>query len=240
MALATAAFHPPTWPNALARLRVLCAADEVASTLRHQALNELTGVGALLYRVRARLGLSLLAGGRGTSGELGSLFDSIEARVQGAPERLAARFLPPASPAARADLVAQVKGLLEALGLEAQLDGIATAPAAIAGDEFDVAVGCLVENAVEALALGGREGSLAIAIAPRGDRWSVQINDNGVGVDESVFEHLLEPFYTTHPGRAGLGLKMARRIAHRWGGELTLARREPRGLSVDLLIPTVG
>jgi signal transduction histidine kinase len=238
--LATAVFHPPTWPDGLARLRMLCAADEVASTLRHQALNELTGIGALLYRVRARLGLNLLAAGRGTSGELGSLFDSIEARVQGAPERLSVRFLPPASPAARADLVAQVKGMLEALGLQAQVAGVATAPAAIAGDELDVAVGCVVENAVEALALGGREGNLAIAVAPRGDRWSLQINDDGIGVEENVFEHLLEPFYTTHTGRAGLGLKVARRITHRWGGDLTVSRRQPRGLSVELLIPTAA
>ena len=164
--MATTVFHPPTWPDALARLRMLCAADEVASTLRHQALNELTGIGALLYRVRARLGLNLLSAGRGATGELGSLFDSIEARVQGAPERMAFRFLPPASPAARADPVVQVKGMLEALGLEAQLSGAAAAPAAIAGDELDVAVGCVVENAVEALALGGREGSLAVSVMP--------------------------------------------------------------------------
>jgi signal transduction histidine kinase len=238
--LATAAFLPPAWPNSLIRLRLLCAADEVASTMRHQALNELTGIGALLYRVRTRLGLGLLAAGRGATGELGSLFDSLDARVQGAPERLSHRFLPPISPSARADLVAQTKGLLEALRLEARVDGAPSAPAAIAGDELDVAVGCLVENAVEALALAGREGILAITIASRGDQWSLQVSDDGVGVEAEAFEHLLDPFYTSHPGRAGLGLKVARRIAHRWGGELTLTRRQPRGLTAELLLPAAG
>ena len=133
--------------------------------------------------------------------------------------------------------MAQTNGLLEALRLESRVDGVPSAPAAIAGEELDVAVGCLVENAVEALALGGREGTLAITIAPRGDHWSLQVSDDGVGVEGEAFEHLLEPFYTSHPGRAGLGLKVARRIAHRWGGELTLARRQPRGLTVELLIP---
>jgi signal transduction histidine kinase len=219
---------------------MLCAADEVASTLRHQALNELTGIGALLYRVRSRLGLSLLAAGRGSTGELGSLFDSIDARVQGAPERLAFRFLPQAASGARADLLVQARSLLDALGLQARLDGPPTAAAAISAEELDVAFGCLVENAVEALALAGRQGQLAVAVAARGDRWSLQVSDDGVGVDPQVFERLLEPFFTTHPGRAGLGLKVARRIAHRWGGELTLTRRDPHGLTAELLIPTVS
>jgi signal transduction histidine kinase len=235
--VATAAFDPLSWPRALSRLRTLCAADEVASTLRHQALNELTGIGALLYRVRSRLGTAVALGGRSSVGELQPLFDSMEARLHGAPVRLGYRFLPEASAGTRCDLAAQAAALLEGLGVEAPVHCTRPAHALVASEELEVALGCLVENAVEALAQAGRQGHLAVQIDRRADRWAVEVQDDGVGVDATAISHLFDPFFTTHPGRAGLGLKIARRIAHRWSGELLVARREPAGFSAALLLP---
>jgi signal transduction histidine kinase len=235
--VATTAFDPPPWPRSLARLRALCAADEVASTLRHQALNELTGIGALLYRVRTRLGAGVALGGRSSMGELTPLFDSMEARLHGAPARLGFRFLPAPADGTRTELCAHARTLLEELGVHASVHSDRPAHGAIAPEELEVALGCLVENALEALALAGKEGELALQVDRRGDRWGIEVRDDGVGVEPAAFDHLFDPFFSTHPGRAGLGLKIARRIAHRWGGELLLARREPSGLSVVMLVP---
>jgi signal transduction histidine kinase len=238
--VATTAFDPPPWPRSLSRLRALCAADEVASTLRHQALNELTGIGALLYRVRTRLGGGVALGGRSSSmGELTPLFDSMEARLHGAPARLGFRFLPAPAVGTRTELCTQARALLEELGVKATVHGERPAHAAIAAEELEVALGCLVENALEALALAGKEGELALQVDVRGDRWGIEVRDEGIGVEPAAFDHMFDPFFSTHPGRAGLGLKIARRIAHRWGGELLLARREPTGLSVVMLVPGV-
>jgi light-regulated signal transduction histidine kinase (bacteriophytochrome) len=206
--------------------------------LRHQALNELTGIGALLYRVRTRLGGSVALGGRSSMGELTPLFDSMEARLHGAPARLGFRFLPAPAAATRTELSMQARSLLEELGVKATVHCERPAHAAIAAEELEVALGCLVENSLESLALAGNEGELALQVEMRGDRWGIEVRDDGIGVDPAAFEHLFDPFFSTHPGRAGLGLKIARRIAHRWGGELLLARREPSGLSVVMLVPT--
>ncbi len=236
--VATTAFDPLAWPRALSRLRALCAADEVASTMRHQALNELTGLGALLYRVRSRLGSGLALGGRTVAGsELQPLFESMEARLHGAPARLGYRFLPAPVQGVRSELGSQARVLLDALGVEAEIAGAPTAHAAIAPDELEVALGCLVENAVEALAQAGRQGALTLEITRLGGRWGLEVRDDGVGVENTAFDHLFDPFFTTHPGRAGLGLKIARRLAHRWGGELLIAARTPRGLSATLALP---
>jgi hypothetical protein len=237
--VATTAFDPLAWPRALHRLRMLCAADEVASTMRHQALNELTGLGALLYRVRSRLagGASIALGGRSSVGELQPLFDSMEARLHGAPARLGFRFLAPPVPGSRTEVTSQAHALLDGLGVSAQVHGARPALAAIAADELEVALGCLVENAVEALAQAGREGELGIEVARLGERWAIEVRDEGVGIERTTLEHLFDPFFTTHPGRAGLGLKIARRLAHRWGGELAIAPRANRGLSVVLMLP---
>ena len=232
--MGTTIFDPPTWPRALLRLRTLCAIDEVASTIRHQALNELTGMGALVYRLRSRV---IGTGGGAGSSELGPLFDAIEARLQGAPGRMRFRFLAPTESGARTDLGAQARALLDALGVRAELLAGPAATAVIAADELEVALGCVVENAVEALALGGTQGLLELRIERREDRWALEVRDEGVGVEPEVFERVYEPFFTTHPGRAGLGLKIARRIVNRWAGEITLSRRDPRGLSVVLVLP---
>jgi hypothetical protein len=238
-AVATTAFDPLAWPRALSALRTLCAADEVAATLRHQALNELTGIGALLYRVRSRLmGGGIALGGRSSLPELQPLFDSMESRLQGAPARLGFRFLGPASSGARTELVGQARGLLEALGVEAEMNGSPRAHAAIVPEELEVALGCLVENAVESLAQAGRQGALALSIERHNDRWALEVRDDGVGIEPEAMDHLFDPFFTTHPGRAGLGLKIARRIAHRWGGELLIAPRDSGGLSVVIQLPS--
>jgi signal transduction histidine kinase len=229
-----AIFEPPPWPRALLALRTMCAVDEVASTMRHQALNELTGVGALIHRIRSRAGAP---SGRPGPGELGPLFEAVETRLQGASARLGFRFLPPPVPAAPTQLGARSSALLDAFGVKSELQGDPSATAVIAPDEFDVALGCLLENAIEALAQGGRPGRLELRLERRADCWAFEVSDDGLGLGLDVFEHLHDPFFTTHPGRAGLGLKIARRIVNRWAGELQLTRHDPRGLSAVLLLP---
>jgi signal transduction histidine kinase len=54
----------------------------------------------------------------------------------------------------------------------------------------------------------------------------VSIEDAGVGIDETAFERLFAPFYTTKPGGLGMGLSIIRSIAERHGGSIS-ARSNP-------------
>jgi signal transduction histidine kinase len=81
-----------------------------------------------------------------------------------------------------------------------------------------VAIRALVENAAEAI---GREGRVRIIGRVQADRYSIVIVDSGPGVPDP--QKALTPFYTTKPGHFGLGLNVARRVAKRRKGDITLS-----------------
>ncbi len=55
----------------------------------------------------------------------------------------------------------------------------------------------------------------------------IRIEDNGPGVSAEVAESLFQPFFTTKPQGAGVGLNLARQIALSHGGDLTLVPTPP-------------
>lgn len=91
--------------------------------------------------------------------------------------------------------------------------------------EISQIVGVLLENAAQALAgPGERKGEesatvrITGAASPTGLR--LQVTDNGPGVPDEDRERIFLPFYTTRPGRLGLGLFLARCLAQRCHGSL--------------------
>jgi signal transduction histidine kinase len=121
-------------------------------------------------------------------------------------------------------------------GFAARIDVVKTDDAAVmlAPLELQLAIYCLLENAVEARA----EGRVALSIRRREDaRLAIEVSDEGPGfVGDAAMRHL-EPFFTTHPGRVGLGLNIARRLAYRGEGGLEVAGLE-RGVSATLVLPS--
>jgi signal transduction histidine kinase len=97
--------------------------------------------------------------------------------------------------------------------------------------ELALAIRCLVQNACETgtpVDVSGRvqEGA-----------YVVQVVDAGPRCPLSVLEQMAQPFFTTKPGHVGLGLNVARRIAHRYGGEVALRPGEPGGVAATLRVP---
>lgn len=65
------------------------------------------------------------------------------------------------------------------------------------------------------------------------DVFSMEIRDNGHGMDEQTMEKALDPFYTTKKvRRVGLGLPMLRQAAHNAGGRFSLQSKEGEGTVV--------
>lgn len=219
----------PLWPPALGYLRGLCAADEVASTLRHQALNEIAGVGALLYRLRRRLAAHAL------DPEVTNVLDAIDARLAGGPGRLATRFLRTSTGAGgHVDLTELARSTVTSLNAAAVVDADGPVLAVVDPDEIRVAIGCLLENAAD---VASSAEAIRVEVSQDSQRRVVGVRDDGPALEASLLEKLLDPFFTTHAGRAGLGLKIARRIAQRWNGELLISPGEMRGLLVELVLP---
>ncbi|HSH12308.1 MAG TPA: sensor histidine kinase [Desulfurivibrionaceae bacterium] len=82
----------------------------------------------------------------------------------------------------------------------------------------------LLENAAQSLqvaAAAGQGAPLLTIGAVRGDqRLQLAISDNGEGIAPEQLSRIFDPFYTTRPGRLGVGLWLARRLAGRFGGEI--------------------
>ena len=79
----------------------------------------------------------------------------------------------------------------------------------------------LIGNALEALPEEGGRITLATGTDDRGWTW-LEVRDTGAGMPPEVQERAVEPFFTTKPGRTGLGLTIANGIWRRHGGMLSI------------------
>jgi len=109
----------------------------------------------------------------------------------------------------------------EALEIEADLEMLA------------FALRCLLENAGEAAG----PGTVRVAVTRAADRCIFTVTDAGPGFADPI--RCLERFESSKPGHLGLGLCMARRIASRFGGDLTIGTPEA-GAEVCLQVPIAG
>ena len=68
---------------------------------------------------------------------------------------------------------------------------------------------------------------------------ALQVRDSGKGLSETDLQRLFEPFYTTKPSGAGLGLGLAicRDLAAEFGGELQARNHPGGGACFELTVP---
>ena len=91
----------------------------------------------------------------------------------------------------------------------------------------------LGQNAVQA-------GATKIEVAARrdGDRFIIDVTDNGPGLSPRARENLFKPFAgSSHPGGTGLGLAIARELMRAHGGDIRLERSTSEGTSFRLFLP---
>lgn len=97
----------------------------------------------------------------------------------------------------------------------------------------------LIDNALK-YAEGGRSIQLTAARGS-GDEVSVSVADDGPGIPEDRIEEATRRFVRLDPARggsgAGLGLSLARTIAHMHRGRMEIARADPHGMVVTLHLP---
>jgi signal transduction histidine kinase len=94
----------------------------------------------------------------------------------------------------------------------------------------------LLDNAVESLPETGGEITIATRPGPR-DWVSLEIRDTGRGMSPELVERAAEPFFSTKPGRRGLGLTIARGIWRRHRGGLVIESQPGAGTTIRLITP---
>mgnify|MGYP003060719473 CR=1 FL=1 len=119
--------------------------------------------------------------------------------------------------------------------------------APVEGDplELELLVVNTLKNALHALQSGGVEhpeirlrlkADLSVENNPR---WVLEVEDNGLPLDDKKFAELSHPVTSEKFEGLGLGLSICRVIAERHRGRLTFRRAEPQGLVVLLSLPQV-
>jgi signal transduction histidine kinase len=102
----------------------------------------------------------------------------------------------------------------------------------------------LLENALDALEAGaeGRRGPGRVALSVRPGRSDVRlvVRDNGPGLPASVREKPFEPFCSTKPRGAGLGLYLVHEIVSAHGGTIALLDAAGGGTRVVVRLPAAA
>lgn len=103
-------------------------------------------------------------------------------------------------------------------------------------------VASLLQNAVESVAARGGEGRrVALRVLAVDGAAVLEVEDDGVGMDEDHRSYALDPFFTTSGrGRLGLGLTLTSARVRRAGGSLIIDSDEGEGTTVRVFLPLAG
>jgi signal transduction histidine kinase len=100
--------------------------------------------------------------------------------------------------------------------------------------QLRIVLGNLIRNACEAMPKGGR-----LTLGARRDNSVVELSvaDTGDGIAPDILPRIMEPLFSTKARGIGLGLALARAIAHKNRGQLSVASEPGRGATFVLRLP---
>ncbi len=92
----------------------------------------------------------------------------------------------------------------------------------------------LIINAVQATA---DSGEVLVSAASRNDRLSIEVKDEGCGINAANRDRIFDPFFTTKENGTGLGLSVAHQIVEQHGGILSAEANPGRGMTFSVSLP---
>lgn len=131
------------------------------------------------------------------------------------------------------EALAQVRPMADELGRELVRDGEKT-PGTTRLDRARLreAIVSLLRNALQAAA-----SRVVTRVRRSGDRFLVEVDDDGPGLPKEQRAEVLEYFFTTKPDGTGLGLPLAHRVAEEHGGSLEIGDAPLGGARFTLTLP---
>jgi nitrogen fixation/metabolism regulation signal transduction histidine kinase len=198
--------------------------QDLARVLSHELMNSLTPICSLAESSARRLRQGV------ADAEVDDALDTIVRRSAGLMDfveryrRIAELPAPVSAPIAVRDLAAAVDRLMANLMAQASVDyasEVLPPDLTILGDAvlLEQALINLLKNGLEA-AQARPGGRVRLSFTRYDDRLWVTVADNGGGLSTQALEALFVPFFTTKRGGSGIGLNLARQIAHSHGGGL--------------------
>jgi signal transduction histidine kinase len=91
----------------------------------------------------------------------------------------------------------------------------------------------VLKNAVESKS----SAPIRVTAENLGNQIQIRIQDGGEGILAEDMEHVMEPFFSTRPKKAGLGLTIADRIVRLHHGDFRIESQRGKGTGVIILLP---
>jgi signal transduction histidine kinase len=98
----------------------------------------------------------------------------------------------------------------------------------------------LLSNAIDAMDHNITNPTIRISTSVQAETIEVRISDNGMGIAQTVQEHMFEPFFTTKPVGEGTGLGLYicyRIIVENHNGQLTCHSQKNEGTQFVITLP---
>lgn len=89
-------------------------------------------------------------------------------------------------------------------------------------------------NAIDAV---DKHGEIIIDHFHKNGGYSIDISDNGPGIDESIKLDIFKPFVTFKDGGTGLGLSITKKLLNSFGGEIDLKKSDSKGTVFNIYLP---
>jgi signal transduction histidine kinase len=96
------------------------------------------------------------------------------------------------------------------------------------------AILAILQNALESKS---QNNSVSLSAERAGESVKITIADQGDGISAEDLNHILEPFFSTKPRKAGLGLTIAERILKLHKGDFRIESRPSEGTIVTMIVP---
>src|SRR5438552_2708335 len=146
------------------------------------------------------------------------------------------------------ELVRILDPVVDAMAAEGRVRGIEVAygrveretVAAADGQKLRQVFTNVMKNALEAIDPRRPGGRVTVNLFVEGDRATVEVADNGVGIAPEDREKIFLPFFTTKPSGTGLGMSIVKKIVDLHGGDIVIDSASGRGTRVRISLPAVG
>jgi len=222
--------------NALLRSEKLAAMGRLASTVAHEINNPLEAVTNLLYLARTSLShnddsQAYLAS---AEAELARLADIT---------RLTLGFVRNSASSSNVDPSTTIDEVLSIFRHRFELKRIQVARACqggllvhIAPHELRQIITNIISNAADALPTTG--AVLSIKLRQENNSAIIQIEDNGVGINDADIRRIFEPFFSTKPDvGTGIGLWVTRELVEKSGGTISVRSGDlPGGMKTSFRV----
>lgn len=99
----------------------------------------------------------------------------------------------------------------------------------------------IIKNSIEAITYSeDKYGQIQIAVISKDEFVSINIKDNGCGMDEETIQKLFMPFYSTKKSGTGIGLSICKNIIEEHDGSLNVCSTPTKGTTITINLPLLS